>query len=270
MNARNINPIKQNAESGPYCPDCNRPTGMPELRRFKGQCAACYSNQDEKGSYLWGFVAITLWLAILLFMATPGAVIWFFRHPRPEKLPMTTNIISKTPESDRDCWRTPPEVFRWLDRRFNFDIDLAASDENTMVKPIQLANGSIIRRHFAIENDSLKLPWHKFARTAFCNPPYSDIDPWLKKAEVEAGLGLTTAFVIPAPNGEDRYGESVFGVASEMIFITGRIAFLRPDGTPVPGNTRGSCVVIYEAHNVGNGVTAMRHVHRDWIMETFK
>ncbi len=165
--------------------------------------------------------------------------------------------ISNTPANAKDSWRTPRWLFDWLDRRFGFVVDLAASEDN-----------HLCAAYFDAATDALAQEWHELTvPVGFCNPPYSNITPWLIKAQVEAMRGFTTAALIPAPNGEDRYGQYVFGVASEVIWITGRIAFINGAGRPVSGNTRGSIVAIYEAHNLGD--TRYRHVWRNAIQQRF-
>ena len=157
---------------------------------------------------------------------------------------------STTPALERDDWTTPPFVFDYMNHFHDFIVDLAASDGNALCED-----------WFTRDRDALKAPWHEFSGPGFCNPPYSSISPWLEKAAQEARKGFTSVFLIPTPNGEERYGKYVFDVASEVTFITGRLAFLRPDGTPVGGNTRGSCFVVYRGYDLG--YTRYRHVLRE-------
>lgn len=148
---------------------------------------------------------------------------------------------SKTPKEDRDEWRTPPWLFEWLDDRFDFHIDLAATRENTRCS-----------QFYAKEHDALSIKWHIIdnATKGFCNPPYSNIDPWLDKAIHEQRHGFLTVMVFPSPNGEDRFGQ-VFSHASEIIDIVGRVHFLRPDGTECKQNTRGTSVYIFDPTRIG-------------------
>jgi DNA (cytosine-5)-methyltransferase 1 len=165
---------------------------------------------------------------------------------------------SKTPLVDRNEWRTPPFVFAYMNRRFNFDIDLAASAENALCET------------FITEdlNALVDVEWHQGNKVGWLNPPYDNITPWLRKAIAEASLGFTTVCLIPLDNGEARYGAHVHGVASEVINITGRLAYLRPDGTPVSGNNRGSCFVVYQAHNLGH--THYGHVRRETMAKMYR
>lgn len=157
---------------------------------------------------------------------------------------------SQTPADARDEWRSPRFVFDFMDRRFDFCVDLAASHSNALC-PVYITK----------DENSLAQDWSRFAGPGFCNPPYSNIDPWLAKGVEEARNGFTSVFLILAPNGEERYGKYVFDVASEVISITGRLAYLKPAGAAVSGNTRGSCLVVYRGHDLGN--TRYSHVWRD-------
>lgn len=151
-----------------------------------------------------------------------------------------------------DNWRTPRYVFDWLARRYAFEVDLAASREN-----------ALCAAWLTPADDALGVDWHAHWLVGWCNPPYSDPAPWLAKAREEACSGFTTVLLVPTPNGERHFGAHVFDVATEVIFITGRLAFLGADGEPVAGNRAGSVVAIYEAHNLGH--TRYRHIFRDQI-----
>lgn len=161
---------------------------------------------------------------------------------------------SLTPADERDEWRTPLFVFSWAQRRFWFAVDLASTEQN-----------KLLHMNITKHENSLAQKWSRWTGPGWCNPPYSRIDPWLEKAVEEAYQGFTSVFLILAPNGEERYSRYVFDVASEVIFIGGRLSYLRPDGTPVGGNTRGSCLVVYRGHDLGD--TRYRHVLRDAMLK---
>ena len=165
---------------------------------------------------------------------------------------MSTTHTSKTPKEARDLWSTPQWLYDWLDARFGFDVDLACSIDNCKAE-----TGFYSERFDALTQD-----WIKAGKRGFCNPPYSKIAPWLEKGYRESKRGFTSVFLVPTPNGESYYSDHVFGKASEIIFIKGRIGFVascdfvkeqRKDnkkivirkGQEVGGNTRGSCVIIY-------------------------
>lgn len=170
---------------------------------------------------------------------------------------MNQQQVSATPVSERDCWETPKWLFLWLNDRYNFQIDLACNTSNCK------AGLGFYREKY----DSLSYDWITRAKRGFCNPPYSNIKPWLAKGYEEAKKGFTSVFLVPTPNGETAYQEHVFGKASEIIFINGRVAFCRPDGTEVKGNTRGSCVIVYDPQHLNN--TTLRWADRDQLIERY-
>lgn len=157
---------------------------------------------------------------------------------------------SKTPAEDKDEWRTPPWLFEWLDDRFDFDVDLAADDDN-----------ALCGAYYTQATDALAQRWMMagISHRGFLNCPYSKIDPWVDKAILEQMHGFLTVMVIPSPNGEERFAD-VFKHASEIIDIVGRVSFLRPDGVEVKGNTRGTSVYVFDPARMG------APCHRWWVM----
>lgn len=156
---------------------------------------------------------------------------------------------STTPTDARDEWRTPRFVFDYMARRFFFEVDVAATEQN-----------ALCRYKFTRETNGLEQHWSHFS-TAWCNPPYSKLDPWLEKAVAEAADGCTTVMLLPTPNGEERWGRWLYDTASEVIFINGRLTFLDSGGKPRAGNNRGSIIAIYRGHDIGN--TRYRQIDRE-------
>jgi phage N-6-adenine-methyltransferase len=163
---------------------------------------------------------------------------------------------TKTPASERDEARTPLWLFRWLDKRFKFGVDLAATAANTRVP-----HGYVTK-----ESNALESSWDNFPRPGFLNPPYSQTKLWVAKAISEMLCGFTTVMVIPLPNGESWYRD-VYENATEIIDIVGRVDFLRPDGTSMRGNNRGTCIVIFDPCVIG---IRRWHVMRDEIRKEFE
>lgn len=165
--------------------------------------------------------------------------------------------VSTTPADARDEWRTPPYVFDFWARRFRFDVDLAATVHN-----------ALCRDWIDRDTDSLKEPWSVYdGGVGWLNPPYSDLEPWLEKARAEAARGFTTVALLPVANGQLFYGRQLFGIASEVWFISGRLAFLDGAGKPRAGNTSGSMVAVYRAYDLGDtryGHIWRHHMEADW------
>jgi len=171
---------------------------------------------------------------------------------------------SNTPQPLRDSWQTPQWLFDWAEERFGeIWFDLAASKGNAKCL-----------HFFSKEDNALSIDWHEelhFTDFNWCNPPYSETGKWLKKGWEEAQNGFRSVFLVPTPNGENGFRDYVLGKASEIIFINGRVGFELPndDGTatPVSGNTRGSCLIVYNRRYEGQ--TLMSWVNRDDIKAQF-
>lgn len=140
---------------------------------------------------------------------------------------------STTPLDERDEWRTPAWLYAWAVARFGpFDFDLAASDDNALCD-----------RYFTIRDDALTRSWRAVASRAWCNPPYSDVRPWIEKAIDESQSGVASTWLIPAFRGDVYHAECTQHYASAIVLISPRVAFIGADGKPKAGNVGGSMIV---------------------------
>ena len=122
-----------------------------------------------------------------------------------------------------DCWETPPELFSVYDREFHFDCDVAADHENTKVKDNWIAEGS----------DALKCPW---GGRNWCNPPYSKVLDFTKKATEEAQKGNLTVMLIPARTDTRFFHDYIYNKPNvEVRFLKGRVKFINPNGKLLRG-----------------------------------
>lgn len=159
-----------------------------------------------------------------------------------------------------DLWRTPKELFNTLDREFFFEADMAASRENTLCF-----------QYFDESKDSLSLSWSKsissprFRNWVWCNPPYSNPKPWVKKALEAQKDGLGVVMLLNADDSTEWFHEALKGV-SEIRRITGyvsggkwkngRVSFLGPDNKPVGGNNKAQFLLIFDPFKIGANVTS--------------
>jgi phage N-6-adenine-methyltransferase len=141
-----------------------------------------------------------------------------------------------------DDRETPPEFFEPLNERFNFTIDVAASKENAKLE-----------RFYTAEEDGLTRSW--LGEHVWCNPPYSEIEPWVAKAwQSNAEL---VVMLLPANRTEQKWwqrwiepGRRVGTLAVE--FLPGRLRFIPPGEDSVKPNSRppfGCCLVIWGPHD---------------------
>jgi phage N-6-adenine-methyltransferase len=136
---------------------------------------------------------------------------------------------------------TTRDFFDPLDRRYGFTIDVAASAENTKCP-----------RFYDIATDGLAQCWD--GEVVWCNPPYSNIRPWLAKAWRSAAL---VVMLLPANRTEQRWWQELVepyrdrGLGLSVTFLAGRLRFLHPGKTIVGPDERppfGCCLVVWDGH----------------------
>ena len=87
--------------------------------------------------------------------------------------------------SKSDEWSTPQTLFDTLNEEFHFTLDPCAKAENAKCK-----------MYYTISENGLEKTWA--GHCVFCNPPYSQIQKWVKKCAEEARKGATVVMLIPA------------------------------------------------------------------------
>ncbi len=131
------------------------------------------------------------------------------------------NFDSNTPEEEKDLAETPAWFVSALEQYLGnkFTLDVCA-----------LAQTAKCDNYYSLARDqnAMDLPWG--ARN-FCNPPYSNIAPWVTKAANQSQNGKITALLIP-DKPEVGYTRLCRVFADTMIHMPFRLKFLRPDGTP--------------------------------------
>ena len=166
------------------------------------------------------------------------------------------------PRVDVDERGTPPELFAALDRRFRFTIDVAALPHNRkctryFAPPAPRPWGCMWEVEcLPVAVDGLRQPWH--GERVWCNPPYSNIRPWVEKATQEWGLGRGVGaelivMLLPANRTEqawwqelvEPYRDRAGSIGLHVEFLAGRFAF--DTGSKV-ANSRppfGCCLLIW-------------------------
>jgi len=153
-----------------------------------------------------------------------------------------TEHKSFTPANIKDSWQTPIELFNSLDDEFDFTCDVAASTEN-----------SLCSYYFTEELNALKEDF--WGTVNYCNPPYSDIAPWVNKAIEQYKLGLTTVMLVPADTSV-KWFKLAYESCNEVRLISGRISFINAEThKPVNGNNKGSVLFIWRGYSPKNSHT---------------
>jgi phage N-6-adenine-methyltransferase len=128
------------------------------------------------------------------------------------------------PKSKSDKWMTPPELYQKLNDEFHFNFDPC---------PIDWEEGG---------PDGLSVEW---GTSTFCNPPYSNVAKWIKKASEEAAKGKRVVMLINAITDTKAFHDYIYNKA-EIRFIKGRVSFINPDEPDkrMP-NVKASMIVIF-------------------------
>lgn len=165
---------------------------------------------------------------------------------------MSTENKSFTPKEIKDLWATPQAIFDSLNKEFKFNCDVAAS----------LSNSKCENYIGEVENSLDKdVEW---GGVNWCNPPYSDIKPWVKKAIEQHQQGKTIAMLVPSDTSV-KWFKSAYDSCNEVRFISGRLAFINAEsGEPVSGNNKGSVLFIWRGHCKSHSVSL---IERDELMK---
>lgn len=137
--------------------------------------------------------------------------------------------------SESDCWLTPPAIIEALGGADSFDLDPASLPE----RPWPTA-----RVHYTEQDNGLMLPW--FGRV-WLNPPYSNgpLSRFLGRM-VEHGRGTALIF---ARTETDAFHRFVWGAATGLLFLRGRLNFHHADGRRAQANGGAPSVLIAYGHD---------------------
>lgn len=143
---------------------------------------------------------------------------------------------------------TSPAVFDPLHERFRFTLDVAAAAHNTKCEDF-----------YSIEDDGLLQMWEG---RVFCNPPYSDIGAWVRKAwaEWDARRSWTDpleliVMLLPANRTEQGWWQDHVELHLRerrddfhVEFLRGRLRFIQAGKSSIEPNERppfGCCLLIW-------------------------
>lgn len=161
---------------------------------------------------------------------------------------MNTEHKSNTKIEIRDLWQTPRFLFDYYDKRFGFTCDLAANHENALCEhyfsePDENGEGGALG---ASKDDG------RFdgSGAVFCNPPYSDIMPWVRECvRLSNETGKVFLMLIPSDTSV-KWFKYAYEHCTECHFISGRLSFINAETQkPVSGNNKGSVVFIFDPNS---------------------
>ncbi len=137
--------------------------------------------------------------------------------------------------SNTNEWYTPQPLFEELNKEFNFNLDPCCTEKSAKCK-----------NYFTISDDGLSQNWGGYS--VFMNPPYGrEIKDWIKKAYESSLEGATVVCLIPARTDTSYWHDYIFGKASDIRFLKGRVKFEREDGFKAGSAPFPCAVVVYNA-----------------------
>ena len=136
--------------------------------------------------------------------------------------------------ADRQTWRTPDTLFDGLHSEFNFTLDAAAN-----------AWDSKCDKYISPDEDSLITPWGH-GQIIWCNPPFAQVMPWMKKALVEQTNRNDIVFLLKAATDTRWFHQYVIPYAEWWLF-DGRVHFEPPPGIKASTPSFGAMLVRYAA-----------------------
>ena len=140
----------------------------------------------------------------------------------------------------RDLWRTPIWLFKAIEvyLGMKFQVDVACNKDNALLPDF-----------IGVERDALKSSWGSPGTTAFLNPPYSKIKPWIDAATREQANGVTTVMLVPQSLDTQWYLDVKRSANQTVLIVGGRVAFMEPDTNlglvEVRENTGGSMLLVF-------------------------
>lgn len=137
------------------------------------------------------------------------------------------------PGVSTDEWWTPLHL---IDPLGPFNLDPCA--------PVAAPGRTGCRRWWTSDDDGLSRPWEG---RVWCNPPYRDAGRWMARlADHGDGIGLVFARVETG-----WWHEHVWPRASGLLFIRGRVSFIRGEASQQAGHNAAapSVLVAYGEHN---------------------
>ena len=125
-----------------------------------------------------------------------------------------------------DVWATPQWLFDALNKEFGFTLDPCSDGTNAKCPKFYTPRENGLLRDWGTE-------------TVFMNPPYSEVDEWMRKAYGAAMEGATVVCLIPART--DTQWWHAYVMKAEIRFIKGRLKFGDADNSaPFP-----SAIVVF-------------------------
>lgn len=115
-------------------------------------------------------------------------------------------------KSNADEWETPQDLYDQLNEEFSFNLDPCSTEENH--KAVM---------YFTEKENGLKQSWG--GCRVFCNPPYSKVKQWVRKAYYESHKAGTIVVMLLPARTDTKWFQDYCLHRSEIRFLRGRLRF---------------------------------------------
>ena len=135
-------------------------------------------------------------------------------------------------------WGTPPALLAILDQQYMF----SRKPDGTLFDPCPIdwdrVNGT----------NGLAIDW---APSTYCNPPYTNVADWLRKASLEARKGCQSVLLLIAVTDSVWFHVYCYNQPGvEIRFLRGRVPFIDPANPHFKvANSSLSMLVIFRPHH---------------------
>ncbi len=147
-------------------------------------------------------------------------------------------------ERIQDCYRTPPELLAAVRSDFGltFTLDAAADESNAVCD-------DFLTGPHDPEGECFCGLCTRWKGVVWCNPPYSNVAPWVTKARMSAEVHGTTVAMLLLADTSTRWFAHGVRTAETYLLTPGRVSFIDPEtGQPARGNRIGSVLFIWRPH----------------------
>ena len=140
-------------------------------------------------------------------------------------------------EARRGEWRTPKEFWDVVDAEFHFGLDV---DNNSRSARTQACISAGVD---ALSDD---VKWvTSYTPRVWCNPPYSDMLPWVERAGREAMRRRDAVVCLLAPLSAAKWAVFASRVASETRILHPRLQFQPPPGITASSNSGDNVLYVF-------------------------
>ena len=146
----------------------------------------------------------------------------------------------------RQEWQTPDDFYSVLCAEFGFQVDAAASPENARCHYILTPEDDALSDDIAWITEGRHMLDSGDIYRIYCNPPYTNVLPWVEKAHAEAQKSPSAVVCLVAHAGlATEWFARAVELATEIRLCRPRIQFVAPPGVQQSSNARDSVVMVF-------------------------